>query len=110
MLRDRLICSINDHRIQRRLLAELGLTFTKVMELAQPAEAEDKNARDLEKVNSTGIHKVSSDHKTKEGGGRRSTAATPCYRCGGKHPSDKCRFRDEECHHCGKKGHIARAC
>ena len=35
-----------------------GLTFTKAMELAQAAEAADKNAQDLEKVNSTGIHKV----------------------------------------------------
>ena len=33
MLCDRLICGINDDRMQRRLLAESGLTFKKVYEL-----------------------------------------------------------------------------
>ena len=34
MLRDRLVCGINDNRIQLRLLAETSLTFKKVLELA----------------------------------------------------------------------------
>ena len=35
MLRDRLVCGINDQWVQRCLLAEPTLTFTKAMELAQ---------------------------------------------------------------------------
>ena len=34
----------------------------------------------------------------------------PCYRCGGQHFNQDCRFKDAECRKCGKKGHIARAC
>ena len=35
----------------------------------------------------------------------------PCYRCNGtNHSPDKCRFKDEICHVCSKKGHIKRAC
>ena len=39
MLRDCLVCGINDHRMQRRLLAEKELTFAKALELAQAMEA-----------------------------------------------------------------------
>lgn len=38
MLRDRIVCGVNDSRIQRRLLAEPNLTFTKVLEVAQALE------------------------------------------------------------------------
>ena len=34
----------------------------------------------------------------------------PCYRCGGKHAPQVCRFKQENCHHCSKIGHIARMC
>ena len=33
-----------------------------------------------------------------------------CFRCKGRRAASTCRFRRTECHHCGKKGHIARAC
>ena len=71
------------------------------MELAQAAEAAEKNARQLEKATTAGVNKVSLE-RTKEGGAHRPPpTTTPCYRCGGRHPSDKCRFKDSDCHHCG---------
>ena len=45
---------------------------------------------------------------------RQQSGDTPkgieCYRCGGRHKSDECQFKDEECYFCHKKGHIARKC
>ena len=38
MLRDRIVCGINDDTIQKRLLAEAKLTYTKALELAQGLE------------------------------------------------------------------------
>ena len=113
MLRDRLVCGINDKRVQRRLLAEPGLTFAKALELAQAAETAESNAKQLEQVTqSTVMHAVSSGKKG--GGSHRQTAAhreiIRCYRCGGKHISDRCYFKNSNCHHCGKTGHIAKVC
>ena len=42
MLRDRLVCGINDQRLQRRLLAEPTLTFEKAWELAQASETAER--------------------------------------------------------------------
>ncbi len=47
MLRDRLVCGINEGRLQRRLLAETTLSFSKVLSLAQAYESAEKNAHDL---------------------------------------------------------------
>ena len=51
MLRDRLVCRVNDERIQQRLLAESQLEFKKAMELATAMETADKNTRDLQNGN-----------------------------------------------------------
>ena len=48
MLRDRLVCGINDDRVQRRLLAETDLTFERAFKIAVAAEAACKNAKDLQ--------------------------------------------------------------
>lgn len=41
----------------------------------------------------------------------QANSAQSCYRCGGSnHKPDDCRFREVNCHSCGKKGHIQRAC
>ena len=47
MIRDRLVCGVNDGRIQR-LLAEPDLTFKKAMEIAQAIEAADKNVQEIQ--------------------------------------------------------------
>ena len=51
MLRDRLVCGVNDEHIQRRLLAESQLEFKKAMEIATAMETADKNTRDLKNGN-----------------------------------------------------------
>lgn len=43
MLRDRLVCGINDDSIQKRLLAEPNLTYKRAVELARGLETADRN-------------------------------------------------------------------
>ena len=47
MLRDRIVCGINDDRIQRGLLAKHELTFKKAIEMASAFEMASKNLVDL---------------------------------------------------------------
>ena len=48
MLRDRIVCGINDTVIQRRLLAEAKLSFAKAIELAQGMETAAQNVKQLQ--------------------------------------------------------------
>ena len=107
MLRDRLVCGINDEQIQRRLLAESTLDFKKAMKIATAMESAVKNAKDLTHQTASGsdtINRVDEQRQRDQ----QATRTVDCGRCGGRH--DQCKFRDVECFVCHKKGHIARKC
>ena len=111
MLRDRLICGINNKRMQCCLLAE-KTTFEDTLKLALAMEAADKDAKDLTNDLEQPVHNVCSRHRPSMKQGPREREGPPrnCYRCGGKHSPDSCWFKEAECHACHKKGHIARVC
>jgi hypothetical protein len=114
MLRDRLVCGINDEQIQRRLLAESSLDFKKAMKIATSMETAVKNARDLthQMANANiNTEKPATLHRVdNQGQGNQPWSKPECGRCGGKHDPQQCKFRDAECFLCHKKGHIARKC
>ena len=58
MLHDRLVCGIENNHIQRRLLAEPGLTLEKAVEISIAMEAADRNAKDLQKAQIPVVHVV----------------------------------------------------
>ena len=121
MIRDRLVCGINDESIQKRLLAEPKLTYAKAVELSQSMETAIQNVKEL-KVRSEAsrrdpeesasqshprnldVHTVSNSQSKK--------GVPTCYRCGKVgHVVANCRVsKDIVCHQCGKPGHLRRAC
>ncbi len=105
MLRDRLICGINDSRMQCSLLAEKSLTFKDAFTKAQAMESADRDSQDLQKP-----RVADSLHVLRSADGPGKPSLYPCPRCGGKHRAADCRFRETVCHCCKKKGHLARVC
>uniref|UniRef100_A0A1X7TPJ2 Reverse transcriptase n=1 Tax=Amphimedon queenslandica TaxID=400682 RepID=A0A1X7TPJ2_AMPQE len=121
MLRDRLICGINDAAIQKRLLSEGDdLTLKDALQHAMSLELAMK---DLKELHSNGLDPV---HSTRAGGegrhpkphnhnGQHHTAGVGgkrnCYRCGQSgHAPDKCRYKTATCFNCNKTGHISSVC
>ena len=107
MLRDRLICGINDAAIQKRLLSEGDdLTLKDALQHATSLELAMKDSKELhsDPVHSTragaeGRHQKPHNHNhTAGGGGKRN-----CYRCGQSgHAPDKCRYKTATCFNCNK--------
>ena len=114
MLRDRLVCGIQDVSVQRRLLAEPDLTFKKAMELAQTAEMASKNAKQLQNTPSNppngSVHALNTTQHQQRRAPPTGSRDQTCYRCGNKHASSECRFKNATCNFCHKKGHIAKVC
>ena len=52
MLRDRLVCGLENKSIQKRLLAEATLTLTKATELVLAMETAEENAETLQSTSS----------------------------------------------------------
>lgn len=62
----------------------------------------DKNAKELKGAENPKLHESLNFAGTNK--------AKPCYRCGHQHDPKTCKFRDAECHTCGKTDHIAPVC
>ena len=108
MLRDRLVCGVESDRVQRRLLAEEGLTFENAFAIATAMETAERNASELhQKISAAG--EVGEDNSTalasnmaaenvnkvRDVGGRsRDKSKIVCYFCARPgHKEDECRFK-----------------
>ena len=117
MLRDRVVCGINDSAIQRRLLAEVPLSFDKALKLAQGMETAAQNVKELQggtQSSSREVNKVTPQVKGKHARSApqfKGKSDHTCFRCGkAGHLASKCKFKDAQCYHCGKSGHVQAAC
>ena len=110
MLRDRLVCGVNDKVIQKRLLSETDLSLDNMVKVAQAMESAAKNFVTM--LNGvTGASRAEDVHKTDSQHREKSAGKSSCYRCGSKdHLATSCRFKEVKCHGCGRIGHIKKAC
>lgn len=114
MLRDRIVCGIQDEAIQRKLLAENKLTLPRATEIAFAMEAAARDAMNLKQVTSE-VNKLwlqkTPESRIKEGNKSNISSQRLCYCCGeATHQAKQCKFRNATCHACGKSGHIVRVC
>ena len=112
MLRDWIVCGINDDTIQKRLLAEAKLTNTKALELVRGLETAAQNVKKISCKETASLYTPTRNGQQdvyKVIPERR--AELSCYRCGKTgHVASKCRFKGAKCHKCGKMGHLQRVC
>ena len=77
-------------------------------------ETADHDARELQGPPTAAVNKLNRGTGKNFLTGRRppthKSSRNNCYRCGGKHSANDCRFRQSECRFCKKVGHIERAC
>ena len=107
MIRDRLVCGINDEKIQRRLLAERELTFKKAVDISLAFESALKYVVDIKtEATPSNVHRV--NHREKNV--KSPCVNQECYHCGGKYDASSCKFRDAQCYKCERKGHLAKKC
>ena len=113
MVRDRIVCGINNSRIQSRLLQERNLTYQYALDTAQAMELAAKDIADIQKRTPLTmkphqpVHQLTPSKKTKQ---RTVSTTIECYRCGGNHYARKCKFINADCRLCGKKRHLPRFC
>ena len=132
MLRDRLVCGVNDEKTQRLLLMEDQLTLKKAFKIASAQEAAERDVIAIKgnneaDVNATSRHvldtqctqgdhqpaedinKVSQSKQSSQQKMRKKSAK--CYRCGNPdHLANRCQHVHSTCSYCRKIGHIARVC
>lgn len=109
MLRDRLVCGVNDRRIQTKLLSERNLTFDKALEISQATEAAVENFESLTAkpaASAEAVHFL----KKKLNPKFQKQHKSECFRCGNKHDPKTCKYKEATCYSCGKVGHPSFNC
>ena len=99
MLRDRLVCGINEDSIQKRLLSETKLTYKSAVNKAQAMEATMEHVKEMQAakkledetaVTEEQVHMVQCQQRGRPSQGFSSKE---CYRCGNtNHTADRCRL------------------
>lgn len=117
MLRDRLVCGVNDRKIQLKLLGTVDLTFARAKEIALAMEKSAKDCSSMLKQNGGVTACKPEDDASinvfQQGGNKKKSVGSnyKCFRCNYRnHHSDDCKFREQECLYCHGVGHTARAC
>ena len=103
MMRDRLVCGINDVAMQRKLLAESELDLKRAVRISVGMELAAKESAAM--TSSFGSRELV--HNVDQANSKREF----CFRCGDdRHKTTDCRFKDKDCYACKKKGHISKVC
>ena len=125
MLRDRLVVGVRNASIQRKLLSESSLTFTKAYQTALAMEMAQRDVENIRQIGtpttseqSQNVNKV--NYKMPSQGKPKSQQPSQqqcsfdkdakCWRCGGKHMPHTCPFKAQECYKCHRKGHTKSQC
>ena len=109
MLRDRLVCGINDLSIQRKLLSEgSSLTFDSALKIAPSMEAAAQQSTAMQtqisnkrKVDASALHKLFTPGTKQQ---------EICFCCGSRHNPSTCLFKEKNCFFCRNKGHTVQMC
>ncbi len=108
MIRDKVVLSCPDSRLQERLLREADLSLVKAVDLCHAAEVTNQQLKAIK----AGTDLTSSAHSVSAVTSRRVPAATArkCSNCGGHHPPKSCPAYGKTCHNCDKQNHFALCC
>ena len=112
-LRDRLVCGLRNMQIQKRLLSEAKLKYSKAVEIAVAMETAIRDASELQSELNPNpvphVDKLTEQQQTNPSEtGDQPPIATAVV--GNTHMTHNCFYKDQICHHCGKQGHIQRVC
>ena len=116
-LRDRFVFGLRSKAIQKSLLLEAEMDFTRAVKVAQGMEASHKSIQTLKGSEPTVgmVRKFTQAPKPATCTCRKAIGhhgeKPNCYRCSRTgHLPRECGFKEAICRNCRRRGHLARAC
>ena len=98
------MCGLKQEHIQKRLLTESKLDLEKAIQTAVAMETASRDAFELQGK------RESNSGKTKPKPPLKPSIQLKCYRCGGDHKTNTCKYTNVSCSYCDKVGYFEKAC
>ena len=110
MIRDKIVFSINDVRVQERLLREPELTLIKAINICKTAEISQRQLEVMQPgtqaVNVIAQKKLNLQRKPE----KQQITNMQCKYCAGSHKKGRCPAYSKKCRSCGKLNHFSKVC
>ncbi len=113
LIRDRIVCGIQDNTVRKKLLQEKGMDLNKCIDICRAAESTDHQ---MKTMSAESVHAVSKEHKKRDKTGTHKPSQKAmirnCHFCGRDHVKSKykCPAYGMTCERCGKRNHTAEKC
>lgn len=119
LVKDRILCGINDSRVKNRLLREDNLDLSKTIKICKAAEESVRHITTLQPA--AEVHDVErfvkkNNFNSKNTKGRQQSSdnnkkpSAGCSKCGTKHQYARCPAYKNVCHKCKGENHFAKMC
>lgn len=107
LIRDRIVCGVDNAHVRARLLREPDLTLNKAVDICRANEATQSHMKVLNEEGDLAINKLA---KAKLQRKAKANENKDCGKCGNKHEFGKCPAYGQTCKLCSRKNHYARVC
>ena len=107
LIRDRIVCGVDNAHVRARLLREPELTLAKAVDICRANEATQSHMKALNEESDIAVNKVA---KAKLQRKAKANDSKDCGKCGNKHEYGKCPAYGQTCKLCSRKNHYARVC
>ena len=112
LIKDRVVCGINNDTVRARLLRETDLTLTKAVDICRASEVTQNHMKALHEETDVAVNKIKVTKTNKASSKHYETDREKgeCKRCGYNHEPKKCPAYGKICNQCKLKNHFSRMC
>ena len=117
LIKDRIVCGIDDKSVRERLLQDNDLTLDKAINIVRAAETSktqveklSNSSIEVESLNQNSDRKSRRKHQEKMQPSKRASKTNRCSRCGSSHGPKQCPALGQTCHKCHGNNHFAKMC
>ncbi|XP_068758790.1 uncharacterized protein [Montipora capricornis] len=116
LIRDRMICGINNQTLRERLLRESDLTLEKALDICRASEHSKQQMKTISRTHNANIDALKRRtarnfaNVTESPQAQANDQRTPCGNCDTYHKPRSCPAYGKQCASCSRLGHFAKFC